>query len=117
LISSSATFCIGSVATEELNFTSTFVDLDGQETTSVFNLSSDAQSVPVNTNEPTEAQFVPSNKKSSQREGGSGRKRKQSHVGLALENYVEFKKIQNTETLETLKEHKRQEDQFSISKC
>jgi hypothetical protein len=30
---------------------------------------------------------------------------------------VEFKKIQNTETLETLKEHKRQEDQFSISKC
>jgi hypothetical protein len=142
LISSFATFCIGSVATGELNFTSTFVDLpppsapsrsvsgqslnplstnsldlDGQETTSVFNLSSDAQSVPVNTNEPTEAQFVPSNQESSQREGGSGRKRKQSHVGLALENYVEFKKIQNTETLETLKEHKRQEDQFSISKC
>ncbi|KAL5668313.1 hypothetical protein ACJX0J_020534, partial [Zea mays] len=120
----------GSVATGELNFTSTFVDLpppsapsrsvsgqslnplstnsldlDGQETTSVFNLSSDAQSVPVNTNEPTEAQFVPSNQESSQREGGT------------LENYVEFKKIQNTETLETLKEHKRQEDQFSISKC
>jgi hypothetical protein len=93
------------------------LDLDGQETTSVFNLSSDAQSVPVNTNEPTEAQFVPSNQESSQREGGSGRKRKQSHVGLALESYMEFKKIQNTETLETLKEHKRQEDQFSISKC
>jgi hypothetical protein len=98
LISSFATFCIGSVATGELNFTSTFVDLpppsapsrsvsgqslnplstnsldlDGQETTSVFNLSSDAQSVPVNTNEPTEAQFVPSNQESSQREGGSGR--------------------------------------------
>jgi len=91
--------------------------LDGQETTSVFNLSSDAQYVPVNTNEPTEAQFVPSNQESSQREGGSGRKCKQSHVGLALESYVEFKKIQNTETLETLKEHKRQEDQFSISKC
>jgi hypothetical protein len=142
LISSFATFCIGSVPTGELNFTSTFVDLpppsapsrsvsgqslnplstnsldlDGQETTSVFNLSSDAQSVPVNTNEPTEAQFVPSNQESSQREGGSGRKRKQSHVGLALESYMEFKKIQNTETLETLKEHKRQEDQFSISKC
>lgn len=30
---------------------------------------------------------------------------------------MEFKKIQNTETLETLNEHKRQEDQFSISKC
>lgn len=107
-----------SVSGQSLNPLSTnSLDLDGQETTSVFNLSSDAQSVPVNTNEPTEAQFVPSNQESSQREGGSGRKRKQSHVGLALENYVEFKKIQNTETLETLKEHKRQEDEFSISKC
>jgi hypothetical protein len=130
------------VPTGELNFTSTVVglpppsspsrsasgqslnplstnslDLEGHETTSVFNLSIDAQSVPVNTNEPTEAQFVPCNQESREREGGSGRKRKQTHVGLALESYVEFKKIQNTETLETLKEHKRQEDKFSISKC
>jgi hypothetical protein len=130
------------VATRELNFTSTLVDLpppstpsrsvsrqslnplstnsldlDGQETTSVLNLSTNAQSVPVNTNEHTEAQFVPSNQESSQREGGSGRKRKQSHVGLALERYVEFKKIQTTETLETLKDQKRQEEQFSISNC
>jgi hypothetical protein len=82
----SATFCTGSVAIGELNFTSTDVDLpppsapsrsasgqslnplstnsldlDGQETTSVFDLSTNAQFVPVNTNEPTEAQFVPSN--------------------------------------------------------
>ena len=78
------------MATGELNFTSTVVDLppplapsrsasgqsinplstnsldlDGQETTSVFNLSTDAQSVPISTNEPTEAQFVPSNQESS----------------------------------------------------
>lgn len=91
----------GSVAIGELNFTSTAfdlpppsapsrsvsgqslnplstnsLDLDGQETTSVFNLSTDAQYVLVSTNEPTEAQFVPSNQESSQREGASGRKRK-----------------------------------------
>jgi hypothetical protein len=30
---------------------------------------------------------------------------------------VEFKKIQTTETLGTLKDQKRQEEQFSISKC
>ncbi|WVZ99640.1 hypothetical protein U9M48_044906 [Paspalum notatum var. saurae] len=134
------------VATGELNFTSTAtdlappsapssrsaseqslnplstnsLDLDGQETTSVLNLSTDAQSVPANpfnTNEPSGAQFVPSNPKSRQGEGGSGRKRKQSHVGSAIESYVEFKKIQTAETLEALKEKKKQEEQFSISKC
>jgi len=122
------------VATGELNFTSTAadlappsapnssrsaseqsinplstnsLDLDGQETTSVLNVSTDAQSVPVSTNEPTQAQFVPSNQESSQREGDNGRKRKQSHVGSALESYVEFKKIQTAETFEALKEKKR----------
>ena len=50
-------------------------------------------------NEQNEAQSAPS-------EGGSGRKRKQSHIGYVLEDYVEFKKSQTSKTLEALNEKK-----------
>ncbi|WVZ52285.1 hypothetical protein U9M48_003361 [Paspalum notatum var. saurae] len=130
----------GSVATRELNFTSTAadlappsapssrsaseqslnplstnsLDLDGQETTSVLNLSTNAQSVPANpfnTNEPSGAQFVPSNPESRQGEGGSGRKHKQSHVGSALETEEKsyalelFESATNREIFLTTMEH------------
>jgi hypothetical protein len=43
-------------------------------------------------------------------EGSKSRKRKQSHVGAALEDYVEFKKSQTNKTLDALKE-------LSMRKC
>ncbi|KAJ1263056.1 hypothetical protein BS78_09G155100 [Paspalum vaginatum] len=134
----------GSVATGELNFTSTTADfappsaptsrsaseqslnplntnsfdLDGQETTSVLNLST--ESVPANpfsTNEPSGPQSVSSNQESRQEESGSGRKRKQSHIGAALEGYVEYKKSQSSKTLEAFEEQRKRDEEFSIGKC
>ncbi|PUZ75407.1 hypothetical protein GQ55_1G165400 [Panicum hallii var. hallii] len=70
---------------------------DGQETSSACNEQNEAQSAPS--------------------EGGSGRKRKQSHIGSALEDYVEFKKSQTSKTLEALNEKKKREEEFSIEKC
>uniref|UniRef100_A0A0A9D3W4 No apical meristem-associated C-terminal domain-containing protein n=1 Tax=Arundo donax TaxID=35708 RepID=A0A0A9D3W4_ARUDO len=62
---------------------------DGQETSSGHN---ESQSAPSNVN--------------SRDQGGSGRKRKQSHVGAALEEYVEFKKSQTKKTRDALDEKK-----------
>ncbi|PVH66194.1 hypothetical protein PAHAL_1G175000 [Panicum hallii] len=70
---------------------------DGQETSSACNEQNEAQSAPS--------------------EGGSGRKRKQSHIGSALEDFVEFKKSQTSKTLEALNEKKKREEEFSIEKC
>ncbi|KAF8691885.1 hypothetical protein HU200_040002 [Digitaria exilis] len=39
-----------------------------------------------------EVQSAPSNQDSRQGEGGSGRKRNQSHIGSAIDDYVDFKK-------------------------
>uniref|UniRef100_K3ZAC5 Myb/SANT-like domain-containing protein n=1 Tax=Setaria italica TaxID=4555 RepID=K3ZAC5_SETIT len=50
-------------------------------------------------------------------EGGSGRKRKQSHIGSALEGYVEYKKSQTNKTLQAFEERKRSEKEFSVEKC
>jgi len=61
-------------------------------------------------NEQNEAQSAPS-------EGGSGRKRKQSHIGSALEDYVEFKKSQTSKTLEALNEKKKHAEEFCFEKC
>nr|TKW33741.1 hypothetical protein SEVIR_2G259700v2 [Setaria viridis] len=49
--------------------------------------------------------------------GGSGRKRKQSHIGSALEGYAEYKESQTNKTLQTLEERKRREKEFSVEKC
>ena len=66
-------------------------DLDGQEMTS-------------------EAQSVSAIHEAREGEGSKSRKRKQSHVGAALEDYVEFKKSQTNKTLDALKE-------LSMRKC
>nr|TKW04260.1 hypothetical protein SEVIR_7G097400v2 [Setaria viridis]TKW04264.1 hypothetical protein SEVIR_7G097400v2 [Setaria viridis] len=54
---------------------------------------------------------------SRQEEGGSGRKRKQSHMGSALEGYVEYKKSQTSKTLQALEERKRRDEEFSVENC
>uniref|UniRef100_K3ZL69 Myb/SANT-like domain-containing protein n=2 Tax=Setaria TaxID=4554 RepID=K3ZL69_SETIT len=54
---------------------------------------------------------------SSAHKGGSGRKRKQSHIGSALQGYVDFKKSQNSKTLQALEERKRCDEEFSVEKC
>ncbi|KAF8738549.1 hypothetical protein HU200_013967 [Digitaria exilis] len=64
-----------------------------------------------------EVQSAPSNQDSRQGEGGSGRKRKQSHIGSAIEDYVDFKKSQTSKTLEALEEKRRHDEEFSIEKC
>jgi hypothetical protein len=66
-------------------------DLDGQEMTS-------------------EAQSVSAIHEAREGEGSKSRKRKQSHVGAALEGYVEFKKSQTNKALDALKE-------LSMRKC
>uniref|UniRef100_A0A804LFV4 Uncharacterized protein n=2 Tax=Zea mays TaxID=4577 RepID=A0A804LFV4_MAIZE len=66
-------------------------DLDGQEMTS-------------------EAQSMSAIHEAREGEGSKSRKRKQSHVGAALEDYVEFKKCQTNKTLDALKE-------LSMRKC
>ena len=66
-------------------------DLDGQEMTS-------------------EAQSVSAIHEAREGEGSKSRKRKQSHVGAALEDYVEFKKSQTNKALDALKE-------LSMRKC
>ncbi|KAG2562607.1 hypothetical protein PVAP13_8KG273101 [Panicum virgatum] len=60
-------------------------------------------------NEQNEAQSAPS-------EGGSGRKRKQSHIGSALVDCVEFKKSQTSKTLEALNEKKKRAEEFCFEK-
>uniref|UniRef100_K4A1A0 Myb/SANT-like domain-containing protein n=1 Tax=Setaria italica TaxID=4555 RepID=K4A1A0_SETIT len=66
-------------------------------------------------NENNEAQSASSNQDSRQGEGG--KKRKQIHIGSALEGYVEYKKSQTSKTLEALEEKKRHEEEFSVKKC
>ena len=129
-------FFIGSVATGELNFTSTghlapaaqlppaapqpppaplppaaalsersarsasFTSLDGPDITSAHN---EAQSAHSNQD------FV---------EGASGRRKcKQSHIGSAIEDYVQYKKKQTGKTIEALEERKKKEEAFSVPKC
>ena len=62
-----------------------------------------------------EAQSAPSNQDSMQG-ASSGRKRKQSHIGAAIDGFVQFKKMQTSKTMEALNEKKKQEA-FSVDKC
>ncbi|RCV30073.1 hypothetical protein SETIT_6G064800v2 [Setaria italica] len=71
---------------------------DGQETSSAHNEHNEAQD-------------------SRQEEGGSGTKHKQSHIGSALEGYMEYKKSQTSKTLQAFEERKRREEEFSVEKC
>jgi hypothetical protein len=40
-----------------------------------------------------------------------GKKRKRSHIGSTIEDYVEFKKMQTSKTIEALNEKKRQDEE------
>jgi len=46
-----------------------------------------------------------------------GRKRKQSHIGSAIEDFVQYKKMQTSKTMEALNEKKKQDEKFSVHKC
>ena len=46
-----------------------------------------------------------------------GRKRKQNHIGSAIEDFVQYKKMQTSKTMEALNEKKRQDEEFSVQKC
>ena len=63
-----------------------------------------------------EAQSAPSNQDSVQGARG-GRKRKQSHIGSAIEDFVQYKKMQTSKTMEALNEKKKQDEEFSVHKC
>lgn len=140
-MSSNCLLKIGSVATGNLNFTSTMqvdppsapappplvapavpppappVERSNFEQSSShlganpFASSFDGQQTSNAHNEHNEAQD------SRQEEGGSGRKRKQSHMGSALEGYVEYKKSQTSKTLQALEERKRRDEEFSVENC
>ncbi|RCV19099.1 hypothetical protein SETIT_3G356800v2 [Setaria italica] len=66
---------------------------------------------------PPIAPVIPPLAPTVERKGGSGRKRKQSHIGSALEGYVESKKSQTNKTLQAFEERKRREKEFSVEKC
>uniref|UniRef100_A0A804Q6X6 Uncharacterized protein n=2 Tax=Zea mays TaxID=4577 RepID=A0A804Q6X6_MAIZE len=100
----------GSVATRELNFTST-QRLPPYAPLSVDNLAPPATVPPLAPPAPTFV--IPSARiihEAREGEGSKSRKHKQSHVGAALEDYVEFKKSQTNKTLDALKE-------LSMRKC
>jgi hypothetical protein len=46
-----------------------------------------------------------------------GRKCKQSHIGAAVEDFVQFKKMQTSKALEELSKKKKQDEVFSVDKC
>jgi sulfite reductase alpha subunit-like flavoprotein len=50
-------------------------------------------------------------------EGTKSRQRKQRHVGVALEDYVESKKNQTNKTLDALKEKRKDEEHLYMRKC
>ena len=135
---SSYFFCIGSVATGDLNFTSTehlqpapLVPIVAPAAPAA--LAAPAAPVaPVAVSDSTspgatfdgldvssarnEAQSAPSNQDSVQGTSG-GRKRKQSHIGAAIDGFVQFKKMQTSKTMEALNEKKKQDEAFSVDKC
>jgi hypothetical protein len=51
-------------------------------------------------------------------QGANGwRKRKQSHIGVVIDGFVEFRKMQTSKTMEVLSEKKKQDESFSVGKC
>ncbi|KAL6838216.1 hypothetical protein ACP4OV_031964 [Aristida adscensionis] len=130
----------GSVATGDLNFTSTQrMDIPVERTISQkdiqllprtsepndnidvcrnpFSTSFSGQGASSEHLETYEAQSVQSNQSSRHEDGKGGKKRKQSQVASVLGDYLEFKKDQSTSTLEDLKEKKRREEEFSVANC
>jgi hypothetical protein len=127
-----ALFCIGSVAPGDLNFTST-EHLQPAPLVPIAALAAlAAPAAPVAVSDSTspcatfdgldvssalnEAQSAPSNQDSVQETSG-GRKRKQSHIGVAIDGFVQFKKMRTNKTMEALNEKKKQDEEFLVDKC
>jgi len=134
-------FFIGSVATGDLNFTSTehlqpapFVPIAAPAALAApaAPIAPAALAAPAAVSDSTspcatfdgldvssarnEAQSAPSNQDSVQGTNG-GRKRKQSHIGAAIDGFVRSKKMQTNKTMEALNEKKKQDEEFSVDKC
>ena len=134
-------FYIGSVATGDLNFTSTEhlqpaplvpIAAPAAPTALAAPAAPAAPVAPIAVSDSTspgatfdgldvssarnEAQSAPSNQDSVQGTSG-GRKRKQSHIGAAIDGFVQFKKMQTSKTMEALNEKKKQDEAFSVDKC
>ncbi|KAF8687926.1 hypothetical protein HU200_042518 [Digitaria exilis] len=123
---------IGSVATCDLNFTSTENPISAaQRVESTPRRSTSEQSTHETQAAPsrnpfssfhdsvegTEAQFAPLNHNSEDQEGGGGKRRKQSQTAAKLGDYIDFRKSQIQKTVEKLDEKKRHEDEYSVEKC
>ncbi|KAF8687837.1 hypothetical protein HU200_042778 [Digitaria exilis] len=67
--------------------------------------------------EGTEAQSAPLNHNLEDQEGGGGKRRKQSQTAAKLGDYIDFRKSQIQKTVEKLDEKKRHEDEYSVEKC
>ncbi|RCV33526.1 hypothetical protein SETIT_7G089600v2 [Setaria italica] len=117
--------CSGSVATGNLNFTST-MQVDPPSAPAPPPLVTPAVPPPAPPVERSNfeqssshlgANPFASTQDSRQEEGGLGRKCKQSHIESALEGYVEYKKSQTSKTLQALEERKRHDKEFSVENC
>ncbi|RCV21905.1 hypothetical protein SETIT_4G176200v2 [Setaria italica] len=108
----------GSVATEDLNFTS--IEPPPQRKQSNHSMASIDRN-PLNFDlggvESIEVQSALASRNSDDQNVTSGKKRKQSQVAAKLGNYINFRKDQIEKTLEKLEEKKRCEEDYSIEKC
>ncbi|KAF8693940.1 hypothetical protein HU200_038585 [Digitaria exilis] len=64
-----------------------------------------------------EAQSAPSSHNTEDQDGPSGKKRKQSQIATKLGYFVDFRKDQIQKTMEQLEEKKRREEDYSVPKC
>ena len=129
-------FLIGSMATGDLNFTST--DSSPNKTggppiershseQSTQNTAAGSDSIGINfddngTNpfsqiEGLEVQSARSNVNLEEQESAGGKYRKQSQTTAKLGEFIEFRKIQIEKNMEKLDEKKKKEDDYSIERC
>ncbi|KAF8681866.1 hypothetical protein HU200_045312 [Digitaria exilis] len=108
----------GSVATGDLNFTSTENPISAaQRYNGMAFFGRNPFSSFHDSVEGTEAQSAPLNHNSEDQEGGGGKRRKQSQTAAKLGDYIDFRKSQIQKTVEKLDEKKRHEDEYSVEKC
>ncbi|CAO2175529.1 unnamed protein product [Urochloa humidicola] len=124
----------GSIATGDLNFTSTqqfelpppstteHVSLSGLDATDVsrnpFSESTNAPSGSINVVDDDGDEIEPASSTSSgQKKGGSARKRKQSQVAGVLQDYVDFRKKVTGNFLDQFDDKKKPSEDYSIKRC
>ncbi|KAF8722598.1 hypothetical protein HU200_022433 [Digitaria exilis] len=124
---------IGSIATGDLNFTSTGlptqrIELQVQPTPqrtetsrSEYNnmtfAGTNAFTSGLDGLESFEAQSAPSNHNTEDQDVPSGKKRKQSQIASKLGDFVDFRKDQIVKTMEKLEEKRIHEEDYSVKKC